>query len=187
MYDSALLALLYGNISTNPSGSFQVSDSLFNGIQLSDGSTVLGAFNNVTGGLTVDLGIGEGTATIVDNIQGSQTIFFSDASMAPIVGRPSLFGDTFTQGGMSVASIEPTFMGDGINVIMSDGVTFTGVTDIFTNMAFKSNSIMNMSAITAPTYLSDFSSVSSIANSTSALDVYDAATAIDGLDILDFL
>lgn len=187
MHESALLALIYGNVSTNTNSSFEVSDALFNGIQLTDGSTVLSAFNNPTGGLTVDLGIGEGTATIADNIQGSQTIVFSDPSIAPIVGRPSLFGDTFTQGGMPVGSIEPNFMGDGINVAMSDGVTFTGATDIFSNMAFTSNSIMDMSAITVPTYLSDLSSVSSVADSTSAFDVFDAATAIDGLDILHLL
>lgn len=187
MRELALLALLYGNISTNASSSFGVSDALFNGIQLSDGSTVLHAFNNATGGLTVDLGSGEGTATIVDNIKGSRTIFFSDSTIAPIVGRPSLFGDTFSQSGMSIGSIEPTFIGDGINVLTADGVSIIGATDIFSNMTFKSNSIMNMSAINTPTYLSDLSSVSSVADSTSALDVYDAATAVNGLDILDFI
>jgi hypothetical protein len=187
MYDSALLALLYGQVSTKTSSSFEVSDALFNSIILSDGSTVLNAINNATGGLTVDLGIGEGTATVSDNIYGSHTITFSNSAMDPIVGRPSLFGDSFTQSGASVANIEPTFMGDGMNVIMSDGVVFTGMTDIFSNMTFTTNSMMNISSLPTPTYLNDFSSVNSVADSASALDVYDAATAVDGLDILDLL
>lgn len=187
MHDSSLLALLYGQVSTNPNSSFEVSDALFNGIKLSDGSTVLNAFNNATGGLTVDLGVGEGTATISENIYGSQTIDFSDPTIDSIVGHPSIFGDTFTQGGVTVASIEPSFMGDGMNVMMSDGVTFTGMSDIFSNIAFKTNSIMNVSTLNAPSYLNDFSSVSSLADTTSSLDVFDAATAVDGLDILDLL
>lgn len=187
MYDSALLALLYGQVSTKTSSSFEVSDALFNGIKLSDGSTVLNAFNNATGGLTVDLGIGEGTATVADNIYGSQTITFSDSEIDPIVGHPSIFGDSFTQGGASVASIEPTFMGDGMNVIMSDGVVFSGMTDIFSNISYQTKSMMNLSSLATPTYLNDFSSVNSVADSASALDVYDAATAVDGLDILDLL
>lgn len=187
MHDSALLGLLYGNISTNASSSFEVSEALFSGIKLSDGSTVMNAFSNATGGLTVDLGIGEGTATIGDNIYGSQTIFFSDPSMAPIVGRPSLFGETFSQGGISVGSIEPSFMGDGLNIMMDNGIAYTGMMDIFSKMKFTSNSLMDVNSFTTSTYLSDLASVGAVANSTSALDVFDAATAIDGLDILDFI
>ena len=187
MYDSAILGLLYGKISSNGSSSFEVSEALFNGIKLSDGSNVLNAFNNATGGLTVDLGAGEGTATIADNVYGSQTIFFSDPTMAPIVGRSSLFGETFSQSAMNVGSIEPSFMGDGLNIIMDNGVTYTGMMDIYSKMKFTSNSLMNVGSFTTPAYLSDLASVGSVAISTSALDAFDAATAIDGLDILDFI
>lgn len=187
MDNSALLALIYGQVSTNTSSSFEVSDSLFEGIKLMDGSTVLNAYENAIGGLTVDLGVGEGTATITDNVYGSQTITFSGSDLDPIVGRPSLFGESFSQGGSSIASIEPSFMGDGMNVMMNDGVVFTGMTDIFSNITFNASSINNLSSLYAPSYLNDLSSVSYAADSTSALDVFDAATAVDGLDILDLL
>ena len=187
MYDSALLALIHGTVSTNPHSSFTVSESLFNGISLSSDSTVMNAFDNATGGMTVDLGIGEGTATITDNIYGSQTITFSDSVTDPIVGRPSLFGDSFTQGGTSFASIEPSFMGGGLNVMMNDGPTYVGMTDIFSSVTFNASSMMNIGSIAPPAYLHDLSEVSSFADTTSALDVFDAATAIDGLDILDFI
>lgn len=86
MYDSALLTMIYGTVSSAPLSSFTVSEGLFNDLTLTSGSTVMKAFDNATGGMTVDLGIGEGTATITDNIYGSQTIVFSETSMDPIVG-----------------------------------------------------------------------------------------------------
>lgn len=185
--ESALLTLLYNQTSNNPTSSFEVSDALFDGIKLSNGSTVLSAFNNATGGIIVDLGIGQGTATIKENIYDSYTIDYSDPSINSLIGHPSLFGETFTQNGEMVATIEPYFMGDGINVVMSDGVTYSGMSDIFSNITFNSNSLTNISSLQAPSYLNDFSFVSSVANTTSSLDVYDAATAVDGLDILDLI
>lgn len=78
-------------------------------------------------------------------------------------------------------------MGDGLNVMMSDGPTFAGMPDIFSAVSFKTSSVMNFASMDSPSYLNDFSAVSSFADTTSALDVYDAATAIDGLDLLNFL
>jgi len=189
MYDSALLTMLYNTITSDPSSNFTVSDSLFNGINLTaDGSTVLAATENIHGGLTVDLGTSDATtATISENIYGGHTIEFMDPSVASIVGRPSLFGESFSQGGTSVGSIEPTFMGDGLHVLTSDGGTFTGTADLFSNVSYTSTSIFNVDALTTPTYLTDVSSIGSMADATSSLDALDGVTAINGLDVFDFL
>lgn len=174
---------------SNPSSSFTVSDTIFNGINLSaNGSTVLAATENVSGGLTVDLGANDATtAMISDNIYGGHTIEFMDPSVATIVGRPTLFGESFTQGGTVVGSIEPTFMGDGLHVMTSSGGTFTGTADLFSNMGSTSSSIFNAGALTTPTYLADVSSVGSMADATSSLDAFDGITAINGLDFFDLL
>lgn len=190
MYDSALLTMLYGSMTSNPSSTFTVNEGIFNDINLSEnGSTVLSATENIFGGLTVDLGASDGiSATVSENIYGGNTIEFMDPSVASIVGRPSLFGESFTQGGTSFGSIEPTFMGDGIHVMTSNDGTFTGTADIFSNMGYTSTSVFNVDTLTTPTYISDFPSISSIADSTSSLDAFDGiTTATDGLDFLDFL
>lgn len=189
MYDSALLTMLYGSITRNPSSTFTVNEGIFNDINLSEnGSTVLSGTENIFGGLTVDIGASNGmTATISENISGGHTIEFMDPTVASIVGRPSLFGESFTQGGTSIGSIEPTFMGDGIHVMTSNGGTFTGTTDIFSNVGYTSSSVFNVDALTTPTYISDFSSISSLADATSSLDTLDGIAAVDGLDFLDFL
>src|SRR5690606_33304001 len=137
MYDSALLTLIYGYFVPNRESSFTVSDSLFNGMTLSDGSTVMHAYDNAIGGMTVDLGVGEGTASIRDNIYGSQTIAFSDPTIDPIVGRPSLFGDSFAQGGSSIGSIEPSFLGDGMSVFLDSGPTYVGASNISSSFTYN--------------------------------------------------
>lgn len=188
MFDSALLTLLYGTVSKNPSSNFTVSDGLFNSLNLSqNGELALSGSANALGGMTVDLGAGSmDTATISDNIYGSQSIHFSDASMDTIVGRPSLFGESFTQGGTSIGSIEPSLIGDGFNVVTSTG-TFTGSSNIFSSVDYSSSSMNTFNGLGSPSYLSDASSISDFSSFDSAADVLGGLDAVSGLDFLDIL
>lgn len=187
MYNSTLLTLIYDQVKGEALPSkFMVSDNLLGGYELHGvGLDILSAREGVFGEMIVDLGPGSiDTATITDNIAGGSTIHFSNPEMLDIVGTPSIFGgETFTQGGIEVANVDPSLLGDGISIATDSGDILASTTDVLGNTLFQVNSL-----VTSPSLVADLTSLSTATSAIDSFDVLDSASSIlDGLDILDIL
>lgn len=177
--------MLLGLIQQQVSGAvaesnFSVSDNLLGGLTLDAGlGESLTSFANATGGLTVSLGSGE-TASISENFYGGHTINFSDPTKADIVGRPGVFeSETLYQGGTAVGTLEPTLLGDGV-MLTTDAGTLLGSFGFMDTISLKIKAVMS-----TPAYVTDISSVSTMALTVDATSVADSFAVVEGLDGLD--
>lgn len=162
--------------------------NLLGGSTLTDGNgnVILETVSSAAGGETVIFENGE-TAHLTENIYGSATLDFTGVSN-DIVGTASIFGaETFHQGGEYIGTMEPNFMGNGVEFTGSTSETlFTTSPDLFggTQISFTSPFIDSNTSLEVFDIHNTFSDIDTISSQVSMLDLGSATDAIDGLDLL---
>jgi hypothetical protein len=192
-YNSGFLNTLFEQdpiISPGPE-TFYIKENLLGGISLEagNGNTLFETMPNAAGGETLMFDNGE-TAHVSENIYGGTTVDFAGVSN-DIVGMPSIFGgESLYQDGEYVGSIEPNFMGDGVDFTSSTGQTmFSTSPDILggTEVSFTSPLLESTSSLQTFDLQNSFSEIEAVSSQISVADLGTATDAVDGLDFLDLL
>jgi hypothetical protein len=192
-YKSGYLNILYGQDSINfpVQEALHFKENLLGGISLADGNgnTLFETMPSAAGGETIMFDNGE-TAHLSENILGGTTVDFTGVSN-DIVGIPSIFGgELLYQGGEYIGSIEPNFMGNGVDFTSSTGQTmFSTSPDIFggTEVSFSSPLLESSSGLQTFDLQNSFSEIEAVSSQISVADLGAATDAVDGLDFLDLL
>ncbi|WP_087974185.1 hypothetical protein [Oceanobacillus rekensis] len=170
-----------------------VKENVLDGISITtgNGSTVMEAAPNVTGGMTVDFGNGE-TATIQENIYQGTSIDMPGIEN-DIIGRPTIFGgESFTQNAEYVGTLSPSLLGDGYQFTDSAGDTLFTTSTAFngsTQLDINSFATTDLGTSTASSFdiADSFSGIDAISSQVSVADLGSATDAMDGLDVLGML
>ncbi|MGF2614537.1 hypothetical protein FZC84_21530 [Rossellomorea vietnamensis] len=193
LYESGLLSSIFAEDSILPEGTttLHFKENLLGGTSLVDGSgdTILRTMPSAAGGETVYFGNGD-TGHLTETLTGGFKIDMPGLEN-DIIGRPSIFDEVnLYQGGEHIGTIEPDFMGNGIDITMNAGASqftaFPGVTG-GVQTDFTSPMLDQSSGWQDFNLQNNFSEIETISSHVSAADLGSASDAVDGVDFLDFL
>lgn len=188
-YNSEFMNSLFQNdpLSSPISETFYVKENLLGGSSVVDlaGNPILDTMPNAAGGETVNFANGE-TGHLKENIEGDTTLDMPGIEN-DIHSRPGIFDqEYFYQNGESIGTMQPNFMGDGVDFVAPAGGTVfsTSNSPIADAQIQVDSSLLHTEGANLQ---NSFSDIEAISNQFSGADLASASDSMDALDVLEFL